>query len=84
MKRKWKSLSALCLAAVLGLSMPVSTMRAAEENQDTPDVVEQEDVQDDSAAEDLAIGDSEPVVEQPLEEINVGAVPHRSTIIMIH
>ncbi|MBD5519672.1 MAG: hypothetical protein HDR03_00295 [Lachnospiraceae bacterium] len=126
MKKKWKSLSALCLAAVLGLSMPVSTMWAAEENaetaddvqktdsdfdfkqdsqdetiesqeqilneeqdaavieeqdtevvenQETPDVVDQDDVQDDSATEDLAIGDSEPVAEQPLDEINIGALP---------
>lgn len=33
MKKKWKGLSALCLAAMLGIMMPVSAMEAAEELQ---------------------------------------------------
>lgn len=75
MKRKWKSLSALCLAAVLGLSMPVSTMWAAEENAETADAQETDsDFKQDSQNE--SIESREQVIN---EEQDVAVVEEQDT-----
>ena len=69
MKRKWKSLSALCLAAVLGLSMPVSTMWAAEENAETADVQET-DSDSNQNSQDESIESQEQIISEEQDSLN--------------
>lgn len=69
MKRKWKRLSSMCLAAMLVLMMPVS-INATEEGWETGTFTQETD----SVTED-----SEPVPEQPLEEISL--IPEDSVTI---
>ncbi len=64
MKRKWKSLSALCLAAVLGLSMPVSTMMAAEEDAETAGDVQETDSDSNQDSQGESIENQEQIIDE--------------------
>ena len=79
MRRKWKSVAALGMAALLGCLMPMNTMLAAEE--DTEAVQEMEAESDtDAVSDDEAISDdNESIVDEedaedeiPGDEVNLG------------